>query len=113
MTGCFPPVFHWLKSPFQRKQEPRILEIGPPTNFRKEEFAMPLSDDELVSRNTLEKKYLDRGSCLSRYSTLTGHDNNGVLAEKEAAVQTAVELKPSKRDQLKRRVQRLGAKLTA
>jgi hypothetical protein len=44
---------------------------------------------------------------------LTGHENHGVIAEKEAAQSAVVIPKLSKREQLKRQFQKLGAQLTA
>ncbi|KAH8696514.1 hypothetical protein BGW36DRAFT_428519 [Talaromyces proteolyticus] len=89
---CFSPVLQWLKSLFQREKEPqRIIEIGPPTNFRKEEFTLPLSDDD---------------------ATLYRQDSHGVLAEKEAARQSIISQKPSRRDQLRAKLIGIGAKLT-
>ncbi|KAJ5568284.1 hypothetical protein N7450_010770, partial [Penicillium hetheringtonii] len=45
--GCFRQLFRSMLAPFKREQ-PRVLEIGPPTNFRKEEPPACFSDAESV-----------------------------------------------------------------
>ncbi|OQE27351.1 hypothetical protein PENSTE_c004G02272 [Penicillium steckii] len=45
--GCFRQMFRCMIAPFKREQ-PRVLEIGPPTNFRKEEPPACFSDAESV-----------------------------------------------------------------
>ncbi|CRG83812.1 hypothetical protein PISL3812_01168 [Talaromyces islandicus] len=89
--ACLPPVSQWLKSLFQRKEEPeRILEIGPPTNFRREEFTIPLSDEDTLNR----------------------HDSHSVIAEKEAAQSSmAVRKTSTTREQLRSKIFKLGARL--
>ncbi|CDM31103.1 unnamed protein product [Penicillium roqueforti FM164] len=42
---CFRQIFRCLKAPFKRDKG-RIIEIGPPTNFRKEELPAYFSDAE-------------------------------------------------------------------
>ncbi|CAL5873375.1 uncharacterized protein PFLUO_LOCUS7649 [Penicillium psychrofluorescens] len=50
---CFRQIIRCIKSPFTPK--PRVLEIGPPTNFRKEELPAFFSDaDTLTSRVSRE-----------------------------------------------------------
>ncbi|OQD76449.1 hypothetical protein PENDEC_c004G04870 [Penicillium decumbens] len=44
---CFRQIYRCIKSPFARNKG-RILEIGPPTNFRKEELPACFSDAESV-----------------------------------------------------------------
>ncbi|KAJ5102027.1 hypothetical protein NUU61_004249 [Penicillium alfredii] len=44
---CFRQIFRCIKSPFTRTKQP-VLEIGPPTNFRKEELPACFSDAESV-----------------------------------------------------------------
>ncbi|KAJ5295507.1 hypothetical protein PENANT_c001G05970 [Penicillium antarcticum] len=44
---CFRQVFRCVKAPFTRNKG-RIIEIGPPTNFRKEELPACFSDAESV-----------------------------------------------------------------
>ncbi|CAI7677587.1 unnamed protein product [Penicillium pancosmium] len=44
---CFRQIFRCIKAPF-RREKPRALEIGPPTNFRKEELPACFSDAESV-----------------------------------------------------------------
>ncbi|KAJ5800168.1 uncharacterized protein N7518_002236 [Penicillium psychrosexuale] len=44
---CFRQIFRCLKAPFKRDKG-RIIEIGPPTNFRKEELPAYFSDAESV-----------------------------------------------------------------
>ncbi|KAJ5746288.1 hypothetical protein N7520_011470 [Penicillium odoratum] len=44
--GCFGQVWRFIKAPFTPKE--RVLEIGPPTNFRKEETPACFSDAESV-----------------------------------------------------------------
>ncbi|EPS32724.1 hypothetical protein PDE_07684 [Penicillium oxalicum 114-2] len=79
---CFKQIFRAIKAPFVRK-EGRIVEIGPPTNFRKEELPACFSDAESVlTRNltpsepphlTSQSQYFDvsekpqrDGGCVSR-----------------------------------------------
>ncbi|KAJ6119099.1 hypothetical protein N7471_013050 [Penicillium samsonianum] len=45
--GCFRQVFRCLKAPFRRERG-RFIEVGPPTNFRKEELPACFSDAESV-----------------------------------------------------------------
>ncbi|KAJ5121669.1 uncharacterized protein N7515_009630 [Penicillium bovifimosum] len=44
---CFRQIFRCLKGPF-RREKGRVIEIGPPTNFRKEELPACFSDAESV-----------------------------------------------------------------
>ncbi|KAJ5952628.1 uncharacterized protein N7479_011041 [Penicillium vulpinum] len=44
---CFRQIFRCLKAPL-RREKGKIIEIGPPTNFRKEELPTYFSDAESV-----------------------------------------------------------------
>ncbi|KAJ5246401.1 hypothetical protein N7468_001384 [Penicillium chermesinum] len=44
---CFRQIFRCFKAP-SKNNEPRAIEIGPPTNFRKEELPACFSDAESV-----------------------------------------------------------------
>ncbi|KAH8429612.1 uncharacterized protein LDX57_007283 [Aspergillus melleus] len=84
---CFRQIVRLVKSPFQRdSNQHKVLEIGPPTNFRKEELPAFFSDDD----------------------ALTLH-SNGSANEKEAVI-TSVERQPSTRDKIKNHVRRLSVK---
>ncbi|THC90548.1 hypothetical protein EYZ11_009989 [Aspergillus tanneri] len=50
---CFRQIVRLIKSPFERESH-RVLEIGPPTNFRKEELPAFFSDDDNGSTNEKE-----------------------------------------------------------
>ncbi|KAJ5209778.1 hypothetical protein N7449_004157 [Penicillium cf. viridicatum] len=57
---CFRQIFRCLKAPL-RRDKGRIIEIGPPTNFRKEELPAYFSDAESVlspSQNPTERSHL-------------------------------------------------------
>ncbi|KAJ5178266.1 uncharacterized protein N7500_000965 [Penicillium coprophilum] len=57
---CFRQILRCLKTPF-RREKGRIIEIGPPTNFRKEELPAYFSDAESVlspSQNPTERSDL-------------------------------------------------------
>ncbi|CAI7644542.1 unnamed protein product [Penicillium viridicatum] len=57
---CFRQIFRCLKTPL-RRDKGRIIEIGPPTNFRKEELPAYFSDAESVlspSQNPTERSHL-------------------------------------------------------
>ncbi|KAJ5812815.1 hypothetical protein N7447_009838 [Penicillium robsamsonii] len=57
---CFRQIFRCLKAPF-RRDKGMIIEIGPPTNFRKEELPAYFSDAESVlspSQNPTERSDL-------------------------------------------------------
>ncbi|KAJ5098212.1 hypothetical protein N7532_005213 [Penicillium argentinense] len=59
---CFRQIFRCIKAPFTR-EKPRVLEIGPPTNFRKEELPACFSDAESVlspSQNPVEQPILTK-----------------------------------------------------
>ncbi|CAG7988954.1 unnamed protein product [Penicillium nalgiovense] len=61
---CFRQIFRCLKTPF-RREKGRIIEIGPPTNFRKEELPAYFSDAESVlspSQNQTERSDLTNQS---------------------------------------------------
>lgn len=51
---CFRQIYRCIKSPFNSNKG-KILEIGPPTNFRKEELPACFSDaDTLTSQKSRE-----------------------------------------------------------
>ncbi|KAE8555523.1 hypothetical protein TMatcc_002778 [Talaromyces marneffei ATCC 18224] len=110
--GCFSPISQWLKIVFSRKEEDdnigRIIEIGPPTNFRKEIVTIPCIDDGQAFFSLETCSDLTSPS----QSTLHQNDSHGVIVEKEAAQNAAMVRQLSKRDQLRKQVLRLGAKLT-
>ncbi|OOQ88048.1 hypothetical protein PEBR_14728 [Penicillium brasilianum] len=57
---CFRQIFRCLKAPFARNQG-KIIDIGPPTNFRKEELPACFSDAESVlspNQNQTERPIL-------------------------------------------------------
>ncbi|KAL4909328.1 hypothetical protein BDW74DRAFT_80184 [Aspergillus multicolor] len=83
---CFRQIYRLAKSPFTRNKH-RVIEIGPPTDFRKEELPSFFTDDDAVtlhSRTALEKD----------------------------AIVKAIEEEPSKRDRIKTHVRRLSVKMT-
>ncbi|RHZ60259.1 hypothetical protein CDV55_104705 [Aspergillus turcosus] len=82
---CFRQILRFVKSPFQKKTH-KVLEIGPPTNFRKEELPNFFPDDD----------------------ALTLHSHGSAL-EKNAV--KGVERQPSTRDKIKQQVRRLSIKL--
>ncbi|KAL1994804.1 hypothetical protein VTN49DRAFT_991 [Thermomyces lanuginosus] len=89
--GCLSPIWQWIKTQFRSKREPKQLEIGYPTNFRKEKLCMPVTDD-------------------ANSGVLSGHDSRQRLVSEKQAVSTAVpceEDHPSLR-QLHRELQQLG-----
>ncbi|KAL4807708.1 hypothetical protein BDV18DRAFT_158913 [Aspergillus unguis] len=85
---CFRQIYRLVKSPFTRNKH-RVLEIGPPTDFRKEELPSFFVDDDAI----------------------TLHSRTAI--EKEAVVKTVEEEEePSKRDKIKSRVRRLSVKVS-
>ncbi|KAJ5327210.1 hypothetical protein MYU51_017659 [Penicillium brevicompactum] len=57
---CFRQIFRCVRAPFKRERG-RVIEIGPPTNFRKEELPACFSDAESVlspSQNATERPNL-------------------------------------------------------
>ncbi|KGO75528.1 hypothetical protein PITC_082350 [Penicillium italicum] len=61
---CFRQIFRCLKAPLKRDKG-RIIEIGPPTDFRKEELPAYFSDAESVlspSQNPTERSHLTNQS---------------------------------------------------
>ncbi|KAK4864109.1 hypothetical protein LT330_010139 [Penicillium expansum] len=61
---CFRQIFRCLKAPL-RRDKGRIIEIGPPTDFRKEELPAYFSDAESVlspSQNPTERSHLTNQS---------------------------------------------------
>ncbi|KAJ5194952.1 uncharacterized protein N7498_008390 [Penicillium cinerascens] len=61
---CFRQIYRCIKSPFNRDKG-KILEIGPPTNFRKEELPACFSDAESVlspKQNPVELSVLTKPS---------------------------------------------------
>ncbi|RDH27902.1 hypothetical protein BDQ94DRAFT_175213 [Aspergillus welwitschiae] len=86
---CFRQIARLVKSPFRREKQQKVLEIGPPTDFRKEELPAFFSDDDAATLHS-------RGSTLEK--------------EKEAAA-TAMERQPSTRDKIKTHVRRLSVRV--
>ncbi|PYI06742.1 hypothetical protein BO78DRAFT_110252 [Aspergillus sclerotiicarbonarius CBS 121057] len=86
---CFRQIARLVKSPFRREKQQKVLEIGPPTDFRKEELPAFFSDDDAATLHS-------RGSTLEK--------------EKEAAV-TAMERQSSTRDKIKTHVRRLSVRV--
>ncbi|KAE8150599.1 hypothetical protein BDV25DRAFT_108340 [Aspergillus avenaceus] len=85
---CFRQIGRLVKSPFQRDPQPnRGLEIGPPTNFRKEEMPTFVADDDA--------------------QTLHSH---GSTLEKDTMVST-LEREPSARQRIKNNVRRLSVRV--
>ncbi|KAJ5558878.1 hypothetical protein N7461_002850 [Penicillium sp. DV-2018c] len=70
---CFRQIFRCLKSPFRRNKG-RIIEIGPPTNFRKEELPACFSDAESVLSPILQN--------LTERSNLTNQSQHADAAGK-------------------------------
>ncbi|PWY89037.1 hypothetical protein BO70DRAFT_359345 [Aspergillus heteromorphus CBS 117.55] len=65
---CFRQIARLVKSPFRReKQQHKVLEIGPPTDFRKEELPAFFSDDESVASHP------DRPDSHSDHRSQCGH----------------------------------------
>ncbi|KAL4923989.1 uncharacterized protein BDV17DRAFT_295892 [Aspergillus undulatus] len=83
---CFRQIYCLIKSPFTRSQH-QVIEIGPPTNFRKEELPSFFADDDAI---TLHSR---------------------TVLEKDAIVNTT-EDEPSKRDKIKSQVRRLSVKVS-
>ncbi|CAG8034095.1 unnamed protein product [Penicillium salamii] len=57
---CFRQIFRCARAPFKREKG-RVIEIGPPTNFRKEELPACFSDAESVlspNQDTTERSDL-------------------------------------------------------
>ncbi|BCR90567.1 uncharacterized protein ACHE_60454S [Aspergillus chevalieri] len=84
---CFRQIGRCLKSPFQRKQVPKGLEIGPPTNFRKEKTPVFFSDDDTLTSHSL-------GSTM---------DNDSVM--------NTIDL-PSAREKFRHHVRRMSGRLS-
>ncbi|KAL4919537.1 hypothetical protein BDW62DRAFT_41113 [Aspergillus aurantiobrunneus] len=82
---CFRQIYRLVRSRLTPTKH-RVLEIGPPTNFRKEETPRFFTEDD----------------------TITLH--SGTAHDKHAIVNTAEE-KPSKRDKIKNRVRKLSVKM--
>ncbi|KAL4780637.1 hypothetical protein BJX76DRAFT_360690 [Aspergillus varians] len=83
---CFRQIYRLVKSPFKRTKH-QVLEIGPPTNFRKEELPSFITDDDA---NTLHSR---------------------TALEKDAIVK-ATEEEPSKREKIKSQVRRMSVKMS-
>ncbi|KAL2222138.1 hypothetical protein M432DRAFT_210018 [Thermoascus aurantiacus ATCC 26904] len=93
--GCIQQIVRCLASPFKKKKSPRRLEIGPPMNFRKEEFPIPFIE-----------QYID-----DECSTLAPQNSHISVAEK-AEANDAAEQQASKREKVKQHVRRMSAKIT-
>lgn len=87
--GCFRQLFRSMLAPFKREQ-PRVLEIGPPTNFRKEEPP----------------------ACFSDADTLTSQDSHGIVMEKSETTIETVACPPSPKGMLRSHVRRMSIKLS-
>ncbi|KAL2862268.1 uncharacterized protein BJX67DRAFT_385767 [Aspergillus lucknowensis] len=83
---CFRQIYRLIRNPFTRPQR-RVLEIGPPTNFRKEELPSFFADDDAI----------------------TLHSRTAL--EKDAIVKTT-EQERSTRDRIKSQVRRLSVKMS-
>ncbi|OJJ51145.1 hypothetical protein ASPZODRAFT_127170 [Penicilliopsis zonata CBS 506.65] len=86
---CFRQIVRFVKSPFQKSAAPRIIEIGPPTNFRKENMPAFFSDAD----------------------TLTSHDSRGLMKDGEDQVSGSIERRPSTREKIKQHVRRMSIKI--
>ncbi|KAL4980129.1 hypothetical protein BDW66DRAFT_70536 [Aspergillus desertorum] len=83
--NCVREIYRLIKSQLTRNQH-RVFEIGPPTNFRKEELPSYFTDDDamtLHSRTALDKE----------------------------AIVKATQEGPSKRDRIRTYVRRLSVKM--
>ncbi|PGH10846.1 hypothetical protein AJ79_05206 [Helicocarpus griseus UAMH5409] len=62
--GCFGVIAQWVKSLNPRRKDSRRLIIGPPTDFRRVEFTLPLYDkeDAMSDENPSESDTLYRVS---------------------------------------------------
>ncbi|KAL5003249.1 hypothetical protein BDV10DRAFT_180935 [Aspergillus recurvatus] len=83
---CMRQIYRLIKSPFTRNHH-RVIEIGPPTDFRKEELPSCFTDDDAI----------------------TLHSRTGL--DKDAMVK-ATEEEPSKRGRIKTHVRRLSVKVS-
>ncbi|KAL2820577.1 hypothetical protein BDW59DRAFT_164616 [Aspergillus cavernicola] len=83
---CFRQIYRLVKSPFQRTNH-RVLEIGPPKDFRKERLPSFFADDDAI----------------------TLHSRTAL--EKDAIVQ-ATEQEPSTRGRIRSQVRRLSVKVS-
>ncbi|RAL14976.1 uncharacterized protein BO97DRAFT_422319 [Aspergillus homomorphus CBS 101889] len=89
---CFRQLVRLVKAPFKReKPQQRVLEIGPPTDFRKEEMPSFFPDDDAATLHS-------RGSTFEK--------------EKDIAI-TATERQPSTRDKIKTHVRKLSVRAAA
>ncbi|PLN82082.1 hypothetical protein BDW42DRAFT_85625 [Aspergillus taichungensis] len=88
---CFRQIARLVKSPFQRDSH-RPLEIGPPTNFRKEEKPTFFSDAE------------DDAATLHSHGSMTEKD------EKDSMIKE-LEREPSTTAKLRSRVRRLSVRV--
>ncbi|KAB8261104.1 hypothetical protein BDV32DRAFT_148969 [Aspergillus pseudonomiae] len=84
---CFRQIGRLVKAPFQRDSHHKALEIGPPTNFRKEEMPTFFPDDDA--------------------QTLHSHSSS---LEKDAMIKT-LEREPSTRQRIKNNVRRLSVRV--
>ncbi|KAJ5629387.1 hypothetical protein N7528_003044 [Penicillium herquei] len=60
---CFRQAFRCFKAPFTKRNTGTVIEIGPPTNFRKEELPACFSDAESVispNQNPIEPPILTK-----------------------------------------------------
>ncbi|PWY79048.1 hypothetical protein BO83DRAFT_218822 [Aspergillus eucalypticola CBS 122712] len=103
---CFRQIARLVKSPFRREKQQKVLEIGPPTDFRKEELPAFFSDDESVLSR------LDHSAThLTICSAATLHSRGSTLEKEKEAAATAMERQPSTRDKIKTHVRRLSVRV--
>ncbi|KAL3478583.1 hypothetical protein BJX99DRAFT_101571 [Aspergillus californicus] len=100
---CFRQIYRLVKSPFQRTKR-RGLEIGPPTDFRKEQLPSYFGDDEFVP---VSPRPVDIGFNDDSATTLNSH----TALEKDAIVH-ATEQEPSARDRIRSQVRRMSVKIS-
>ncbi|KAF9253350.1 hypothetical protein DTO013E5_262 [Penicillium roqueforti] len=86
---CFRQIFRCLKAPFKRDKG-RIIEIGPPTNFRKEELPAYFSDAE----------------------TLTSEDSRIATVEKDETTIEMLSLPSSTKSKMRAHVRRMSVRLS-
>ncbi|KAE8370030.1 hypothetical protein BDV27DRAFT_97246 [Aspergillus caelatus] len=103
---CFRQIGRLVKAPFQRDSHHRALEIGHPTNFRKEEMPTFFPDDESVHVSTKPRETVSDNAV---HSAQTLHSHSSSL-EKDAMIKT-LEREPSTRQRIKNNVRRLSIRV--
>ncbi|CEJ58325.1 hypothetical protein PMG11_06986 [Penicillium brasilianum] len=86
---CFRQIFRCLKAPFARNQG-QIIDIGPPTNFRKEELP----------------------ACFSDADTLTSQNSRETTIEKDETTIEAIPRQPSVKEKVQGRVRKMSVRLS-